>query len=191
LTPSMKLKAFTKPASHSAAARAITARTGTGRSSRPASIPATTALPAACWTSRPPAGSPRRSSSRPRMPKNATATANASASPDAPGTGFTSPRLASSPATSRPSAIGAPPPRGVGTECDDRCPGMSITMSLRNRAIVSGSATTTIAPHARTAHVILAPEVASRDGQRWCLGVVPDDSAESAPRLARPFCLAG
>ncbi len=54
-------------------------------------------------------------------------------------------------------AIGAPPPRGVGTECDERLPGTSRTVSLRSSAIVGSSATATITPQATTAHTTLSP----------------------------------
>ena len=48
--------------------------------------------------------------------------------------------IATDATASRPTAIGAPPPRGVGTECDDRPPGTSSIPRLRSSAIVGGSA---------------------------------------------------
>jgi hypothetical protein len=150
-TPSMKLKAFTKPASHVAIASPSGTRAGTGRLNPETSRPATTTPPAPCSASRANAGSPRRSSTRPRAPKKPTAARNADASlPLAAGAKAT--------ASSTPAAIGAPPPRGVGTECDDRSPGTSMTASRRSAAIVSGSATATITPQADTAHTTLSPD---------------------------------
>ena len=106
----MKLNAFTNPVIH--AAQAATSRTS--RAVGPArpltSTTATRTPPAACMISRRPAVSPRRSSANPSKPNAATAKAKtaAIAPPIRPA------------ATSSPAAIGIPPPRGVGTVCEDR-----------------------------------------------------------------------
>ena len=46
-------------------------------------------------------------------------------------------------ASTRAIAIGAPPPRGVGTVCDDRWLGVSIAATRRSSGIVTGSAAAT------------------------------------------------
>ena len=67
--------------------------------------------------------SPPRSSAKPMAAKTATATANVM------------PRARASSTTTSPAAIGAPPPRGVGTLCDDRPFGMS--MAVRRSSGIS------------------------------------------------------
>src|ERR1700733_10039267 len=79
LTPSMKLKAFTKPISHTAVTRVSTARSPARRcrgEMRRAAIPA---LPTHCRTSRRIAVTPRRSSTKPRAPKKPAAAPNGTA----------------------------------------------------------------------------------------------------------------
>ncbi len=137
----MKLKAFTNPVIH--AAQAATSKTSTAAGpGRPlTSTTATTALPTAWMSSRLPAASPRMSSVNPSNPKAATAKAKSAA---------IAPPITPA-ATSNPAAIGIPPPRGVGTVCEDRGPGMSIMAARRNSGIITASAAATTAPHAATA----------------------------------------
>ena len=105
------------------------------------STTATMAPPTACMISRRPAASPRRSSANPSKPNAATAKAKTAA---------VAPPISPA-ATSSPAAIGMPPPRGVGTVWEDRCPGTSIMAARRNSGIVTASAAATTAPHAATA----------------------------------------
>src|SRR3984885_7668126 len=148
-TPSMKLKALTKQAIQAATAAVATASVAAGNGSDETSIAATATAPATWAAIRVMTDSPRRSSRRPSRPKKPIAAARAGRACPPPG--------AMSTAAIRPTAIGAPPPRGVGTECDDRAPGTSSTASLRSSAMVSGSAASPVAPHAATAHSILSP----------------------------------
>jgi len=52
----------------------------------------------------------------------------------------------SSAASTSPTAIGAPPPRGVAAVCDERRFGTSIAPARRSSAMVTGSARTTTLP---------------------------------------------
>ncbi len=63
--------------------------------------------------------------------------------------------LTSSPAKISPMAIGAPPPRGVGTVCDDRRPGTSIAAARCSNGMVTGSAAITKAPHDPAASTVV------------------------------------
>src|ERR1700733_4431155 len=155
-TPSMKLKALTKQAIQAATAAVATASVAAGNGSDETSIAATATAPATWAAIRVMTDSPRRSSRRPSRPKKPIAAARAGRACPPPG--------AMSTAAIRPTAIGAPPPRGVGTECDDRAPGTSSTASLRSSAMVSGSAASTVAPHAATAHSILSPGTSGASG---------------------------
>ena len=142
----MKLKAFTKPISQTAVTRASAASAAAGRCRGVMSSAATPALPTHWSSRRRTAVSPRRSSTNPRAPKKPIAAPNGTAA---------LPRTRTT-ATSSPTTIGSPPPRGVGTVCDERAPGVSIA-SRRSRGIVSGSATMTTMPQHSTARVISSP----------------------------------
>ena len=99
------------------------------------------ALPVAWSASRRETGSPRRSSRKPSTAKKPTAAANAALAP----------LRVMATAASSPTAIGRPPPRGVGTLCDERTEGTSTACMRRSNGIVAGTATMTIAPLQATA----------------------------------------
>ena len=100
-----------------------------------------------CSTSRRRTDSPVRSSPNPIMLNAATAIVKAAAA------GLRT----NSAATTSPRAIGAPPPRGVGTVCDDRGFGTSIAAARRSSEIVSGSDRATTEPHETAAITIVNP----------------------------------
>jgi hypothetical protein len=141
----MKLKAFTTPVSHTATAAARTPSL-TGVVSRGLMNTQAATAPAEHWsTSRSPTDSPQRSSASPIAAKSATAIPNA-----ADGT-----LCMSAAAMTSPAAIGTPPPRGVGTVCDDLRPGTSIDDDRRSSMIVTGSAATTMAPAGSAVRMML------------------------------------
>jgi hypothetical protein len=153
-TPSMKLNAFTNPVTQSAMTTTTATRPAGGRLSRLTSTAAAAMLPAACSTSRRRTESPLRSSANPITPKAATAMAKA--------TPAESPM--SSAASTSPTAIGAPPPRGVGTLWDDRRLGTSNAAARRSSEMVTGSATTTTPPHESAAIMIVSSSDTAQPG---------------------------
>ena len=151
-TPSMKLNALTKPISQTARTMTPAAITVGGSPIRPISTPAIARLASPCMASLRPAGRPPRSSAKPMAAKAATPIANITA---------TVPWISST-ATTSPAAIGAPPPRGVGTLCDDRPFGMS-TAVRRSSGMSSGSATVTHAAHITAARTVVSSPGTSQD----------------------------
>jgi hypothetical protein len=172
-TPSMKLNALTTPVVHTAAAAAVTASLTGVVGSGLISTQATTMPAEHCSTSRWPTDSPDRSSASPIAAKSATAMPNAA-----------DPALCMSAAATRsPAAIGAPPPRSVGTVCDDLGPGTSMADARRRSAIVGGSAVTTMAP---AVSAMRRPVIAA-GGRAWSAPPTPRSRAAArSPRGYRP-----
>jgi hypothetical protein len=152
-TPSMKLNALTNPMIHTVTTITPAASTAGGRFMRPASTAAMARPATPCSSSRRRAGSPVRSSAKPMAANAATATAKVIA---------TVPCISSSAANTRPTAIGAPPPRGVGTLCDDRSFGTS-TAARRSSGISTGSAAVTKAAHISAAKTLVRSPGTSQD----------------------------
>ena len=133
----MKLNTLTKPVTHSAMTIAAAAAGSSGRARCRTIAVAAAMLQMPCDASRDRTDSPDRSSASPMAANAATAIARAIAA---------GVRISSA-ARMSPAAIGAPPPRGVGTEWDDRPFGMSMAAARRSSRMVTGSVARTSAPH--------------------------------------------
>jgi len=148
----MKLNAFTKEVTHSAMTATPAARSADGRLRWLSSAMAAARLARPCSASRYLTDSPVRSSMSPITLNAATAIMKAMA---------TGPRMSSAARTS-PTAIGAPPPRSVGTVWEERRLGTSIAAARRSSEIVTGSARTTTLPQDTAATRIVNSSVTSR-----------------------------